>query len=179
MTLYALEGVAPQTPGPGRFWVAPDAQVIGRVILGEEVSVWFGAVLRGDNEPIVIGRGSNIQEHAVLHTDPGAPLEVGADCTIGHRAILHGCRVGEGSLIGMGAIILNHARIGAGCLVGAGALVTERKEFPDFSLILGSPARVTRRLTEAEIEGLRRSAATYRANRLRFARGLMPLPEPL
>ncbi len=130
MPIYSLDGHTPILPEPGRFWIAPDAHVIGQVRLGRDVGIWFGAVLRGDNEPIDIGEASNIQEGAVLHTDESAPLTVGAGCTIGHRAILHGCTIGENSLIGMGATVLNGARIGVGCIVGANALVTENKEFP-------------------------------------------------
>ncbi|MCC6305608.1 MAG: gamma carbonic anhydrase family protein [Rhodobacteraceae bacterium] len=175
MTLYHLDAVAPDTAAPGTFWVAPGAHVIGRVTLSAGTSVWFGAVLRGDNEPVAIGPGSNVQEHVIGHTDPGAPLTVGANCTIGHRAILHGCTVGDGSLVGMGATILNHARIGRGCLIGAGALVTERKEIPDGALVMGTPARVVRLLSEAEREALLASAAHYRANMARFQSGLGPL----
>ncbi len=173
MTRYALDGIAPAIAASA--WIAPGAHVMGRVVLEDEVSVWFGAVLRGDNEPVVIGRGSNLQEHAIFHTDPGAPCTVGPDCTIGHRALLHGCTVGEGSLVGMGATILNHARIGRNCLIGAGALVTERKEIPDGALVMGAPGRVVRMLGEAEIEGLRASARRYRENAARFRAGLAPL----
>ena len=153
-------------------WVAPDAHLIGAVSLGPGASVWFGAVLRGDNEPIAVGEGSNVQEHCVLHTDMGFPLAVGPHCTIGHRAILHGCTIGEGSLVGMGAIVLNGAVIGPGCLIGAGALVTEGKEIPPGSLVLGAPAKVARALDPAAIEGLRESARHYRANAGRFRDGL-------
>lgn len=170
MPIYSLDDVAPVLPEEGRFWVAPDAHVIGKVRLGADVGVWFGAVLRGDNELIDIGEGSNIQEGAVLHTDMGAPLAVGPGCTIGHRAILHGCTIGENSLIGMGATVLNHVRIGRNCLVGANALVTEGKEFPDNSLIVGSPARAVRVLDEAAIEKLRWAAQSYVANWKRFAK---------
>ncbi|MGL4443504.1 MAG: gamma carbonic anhydrase family protein [Alsobacter sp.] len=172
MPLYALNDVAPELPGEGRFWLAPDAHVIGRVRLGDEVSVWFGAVIRGDNELIVLGARANVQEGAMLHTDMGYPMAIGSDCTIGHHAILHGCTVGEGALIGMGATILNGARIGAHCLVGANALVTEGKEFPDFSLIMGSPAKAVRTLDATAVERLRASAAGYVANWRRFAAGL-------
>jgi carbonic anhydrase/acetyltransferase-like protein (isoleucine patch superfamily) len=172
MPLYALNDVAPDLPGEGRFWLAPDAHVIGRVRLGDEVSVWFGAVIRGDNELIDLGARSNVQEGAMLHTDMGYPMAIGSDCTIGHHAILHGCTVGEGSLIGMGATILNGARIGAHCLVGANALVTEGKEFPDFSLIMGSPAKAVRTLDATAVDRLRASAAGYVANWRRFAGGL-------
>ena len=146
MTIYVLDGLSPELPEEGRYWVAPDAAVIGRVRLGRNASVWFGAVLRGDNELIVVGENSNVQDHCVLHTDMGAPLTIGANCTIGHRAILHGCTVGDNSLIGMGATILNHAVIGRNCLIGANTLVTEGKQIPDGSLVLGSPGKVVRRL---------------------------------
>jgi carbonic anhydrase/acetyltransferase-like protein (isoleucine patch superfamily) len=172
MPIYSLDGNAPLLPQPDRFWIAPDAHVIGRVLLGLDVGVWFGAVLRGDNEPIDIGEASNIQEGAVLHTDEGAPLTVGAGCTIGHRAILHGCTIGENSLVGMGATVLNHARIGRNCLIGANALITEGKEFPDNSLIVGAPAKAIRALDEAAVERLRWSSRNYVENWKRFAKGM-------
>ena len=168
MPIYALDGVEPELPGEGEYWVAPDAHVIGRVRLGREVGVWFGAVLRGDREPITVGEGTNIQEGAMLHADPGFPLAVGAGCTIGHHAIVHGCTLGDGTLVGMGATILN----GANCLVGANALVTEGKEFPDGSLIVGAPAKAVRELDEKAVEGLRASALGYVANWRRFRTGL-------
>jgi carbonic anhydrase/acetyltransferase-like protein (isoleucine patch superfamily) len=177
MPLYSLDGVAPVTPGPGRFWIAPDAHVMGRVRLAVDVGIWFGAVLRGDNEEIAIGEGANIQEGAVLHTDLGFPLTVGAHCTIGHQAILHGCSIGDCSLVGMGATILNGARIGRGCLVGARALVTEGKEFPDHSLIVGAPAKVVRTLDETAVARLKLSATGYVANWKRFAAGLARLAD--
>jgi carbonic anhydrase/acetyltransferase-like protein (isoleucine patch superfamily) len=170
--IFALDGVEPRLEEPGSTWVAETATIVGDVVLGAECGVWFGAVLRGDTEPIIVGARTNIQEHCMLHTDPGFPLVIGEGCTIGHRALLHGCAVGDNSLIGMGAIVLNGASIGANCLVGAGALVTEGKSFPDGSLIVGSPARLIRPLSEAEIEGLRRSADHYAANQKRFAAGL-------
>jgi len=172
MPAYSLDDVSPTLPEAGRFWIAPDAHVIGKVRLGADVGIWFGAVLRGDNELIDVGEGSNVQEGALLHTDMGAPLTIGRGCTIGHRAILHGCSIGENSLIGMGATVLNHARIGANCLVGANALVTEGKEFPDNSLIVGAPARAVRVLDEAAIERLRWSARHYVENWKRFAKGM-------
>ena len=172
MPVYALGDRRPQLPAEGRFWIAPNATVLGDVVLGEGVGVWFGATLRGDNETLSIGARSNIQEGCTLHTDPGFPLEIGADCTVGHNAILHGCKIGEGSLIGMGAIVLNGASIGRNCLVGAGALVTEGKSFPDGSLIVGSPAKAVRELDEATRAALRESAARYVANARRFARDL-------
>jgi len=146
--------------------------VIGQVELGEDAGIWFGAVLRGDNERISIGARTNIQEGAMVHTDPGHPVSIGDDCTIGHHAIVHGATIGANSLVGMGATILNGARIGANCLVGANALVTERKEFPDGSLIVGSPAKALRQLDAAAIEAIRESAAHYVENWRRFARGL-------
>ncbi|MEM7470132.1 MAG: gamma carbonic anhydrase family protein [Pseudomonadota bacterium] len=175
MSFYALDGVTPQTPPTGDFWVAPDANVIGNVILEDASSVWFGATLRGDNEPIVVGHGSNIQENCVLHTDLGCPLTIGANCTIGHKAILHGCTIGEGSLIGMGATVLNNAIIGKGCLIGAGALVTEGKVIPDGTMVLGAPGKVVKELSEAQREDLIASALSYQANMRRFRDGLKPV----
>jgi carbonic anhydrase/acetyltransferase-like protein (isoleucine patch superfamily) len=172
MPLYALDGHAPQTPALGDWWIAPDAHLIGKVAIAKDVGVWFGCVLRGDNELISVGAGSNIQEHCVLHTDMGFPLSIGENCTIGHRVTLHGCTVGNNTLIGMGATILNGAKIGNNCLVGAGALVTEGKEFPDGSLIVGAPARAIRQLDEKAFAGLKRSAENYVANWRRYARGL-------
>lgn len=172
MPLYALDGHAPETPPPGQFWVAPDAHIIGKIVLGVDVGIWFGAVLRGDNETITIGAQTNIQEHAMLHTDMGYPLTTGVGCTIGHGAILHGCTLGDHVLVGMGATILNGAKIGAGSLVGANALVTEGKEFPPGSLIVGAPARSIRTLDEKALEGLRASAENYARNWKRFAAGL-------
>ncbi len=171
--IYALDGIRPKI---GRdVWIAPGAHVIGRVILGDEVGVWFNATLRGDNEPIRIGRGTNLQENCVCHTDMGFPLTVGADCTIGHKAMLHGCTIGDGTLIGMGATILNGARIGNGCLIGAGALVTEGKVIPDGSLVMGAPGKIVRDLDGPARERLLASAANYRAQARRFAAGLTSL----
>ena len=175
MTAYALDGVSPDLPEEGQFWIAPSAAVIGKVKLERFASVWFGAVIRGDNELITIGENSNVQDGAVMHTDPGLPLTVGRNCTVGHMAMLHGCTIGDESLIGIGAIVLNGAKIGRHCLVGAGALVTEGKEFPDGSMILGSPAKVVRQLTPEQIEGLRHSAQHYKTNAQRFAKTLRPL----
>lgn len=175
MPIYALDGVRPEFEDEESVFVAPDASVIGRVFVGKDVGIWFGAALRGDGEPIRIGAGTNVQEHTVMHTDPGYPLTIGNGCTIGHRALLHGCTIGDNSLIGMGAIVLNGARIGRNCLVGAGALVTERKEFPDNSLIVGAPAKVVRQLDDAAIEGLRGSARHYVENARRFRKGLRPI----
>lgn len=175
MAVYALDGKRPHLPEQDRLFIAPDAHVIGDVELHEDVGIWFGAVLRGDNERITIGARSNIQEGAMLHTDMGFPLNVGADCTIGHHAILHGCTIGEGSLIGMGATILNGAKIGKHCLVGANALVTEGKEFPDYALIVGAPAKLVRTLDAEAAERLKQSAASYVVNARRFAAGLTRL----
>ena len=161
MPIYALDHHIPDLPEPGQFWVAPDAHVIGMVRLARDVGIWFGAVIRGDNELIEIGEGTNIQEGCMLHTDPGFLLTVGPRCTVGHHAILHGCTIGAGSLIGMGAAILNGAKIGENCLVGAHALVTEGKKFPDRSLIMGSPARAVRELNDAALESLRAAADGY------------------
>lgn len=168
MPLYALGNHVPALPADDRYWVAPDAQVIGKVVIGEDVGIWFGATLRGDNEPITLGARTNIQENTVIHTDPGKPVTIGEGCTIGHGAIIHGCTIGDNSLIGMGATVLNGAVIGNNCLVGAGALVTEGKVFPDNSLIVGSPARVVRMLDETAIEGLKNSAESYVRNWKRF-----------
>lgn len=170
--LYALDDINPELPGEGACWIAPDAVLIGKVRLDRDASVWFGAVLRGDNELIHIGEGSNIQDRCVLHTDMGYPLSVGPGCTIGHGAILHGCTVGENCLVGMGAIILNGARIGRDCVIGASALVPEGRAIPDRSLVVGSPGRVVRELTDEQVAKLKQSAATYQANWRRFAAGL-------
>jgi carbonic anhydrase/acetyltransferase-like protein (isoleucine patch superfamily) len=161
MPIYTLDDSSPRLPNADRFWIAPDAHVIGRVELHEDVGIWFGAVLRGDNELISVGARSNVQEGAMLHTDMGFPLTIGPDCTIGHHAILHGCTIGPNTLIGMGATVLNGARIGANCLVGANALITEGKEFPDNSLIVGAPARAVRTLDQEAVTRLTQSAAHY------------------
>ena len=170
MTLYALDGHRPQTPEDGDFWVAPGAHVIGKVVLESASSVWFGSTLRGDNEVITIGAGTNVQENTVMHTDMGYPLTIGKGCTIGHKAMLHGCILGDNTLIGMGATILNGARIGNNCLIGAGALITEGKEIPDGSLVMGVPGKVVRQLDAAAIEGLKKSALHYQ-ERMRVFRG--------
>lgn len=172
MPVYSLDGKSPDLPEAGAYWVAPDAHVIGDVTLGTDVGVWFGAVLRGDNDPIRVGARTNIQEGAMLHTDFGYPISIGEGCTIGHHAIIHGATLGDNTLIGMGATVLNGAVIGANCLVGANALVTEGKQFPDNSLIVGAPARAVRVLDEAAIAGLRGSAELYVANWKRFAAGM-------
>src|SRR5213595_1999260 len=166
MALYQLDEHTPQRADSA--WVAPNAQVIGKVVLAEDASVWFGAILRGDTETLTVGRGSNVQDGSVLHADPGYPLTLGEDVTVGHQVMLHGCTVGDGSLIGIQSVVLNGAKIGRHCLVGAGSLVTEGKEFPDGSLIMGSPAKVVRQLTPEQIEGLKRSAEHYVRNAQRY-----------
>ncbi|MGL4489774.1 MAG: gamma carbonic anhydrase family protein [Rhizobiaceae bacterium] len=175
MKTCKLGEIAPAFDDLDSVYLAPGVLVIGNVSVGRDVNIWPYAVVRGDNELIAIGEGSNIQEHSMLHTDPGFPLSVGKHCTIGHRAILHGCTIGDNSLIGMGAIILNGAKIGNNCLVGAGALVTEGKEFPDGSLIVGSPAKAIRSLDEDAIKKLRKSAEHYVANGRRFKTELKEL----
>ena len=170
MTLYALDGIAPEVAEDT--WIAPDANLIGKIVVEEGGSVWFGCTLRGDNEEIRVGAGSNVQENCVLHTDMGYPLMIGKGCTIGHKAMLHGCTIGDNTLIGMGATILNGAKIGNNCLIGAGALVTEGKEIPDGSLVMGAPGKVVRELSEEAIEGLRKSAIGYQENMRRFRAGL-------
>jgi len=171
--IWSLDGQAPEIDPTA--WIAPGAQVMGRVRIGPRASVWFGAVLRGDNEWIELGEGSNVQENAVLHTDWGFPLRIGAGCTIGHKAMLHGCEVGDGSLVGMSATVLNGAAIGAQSLVGAGALVTEGKAFAARSLLMGAPAKVARALDDEDVERLRLSALHYAGNAARFAAGLVAL----
>lgn len=169
MPLYELDGLVPQLAPTA--WVADSAQVIGRVHLATDSSVWFGVVIRGDTEAIHIGRGSNIQDLSVLHADLGYPLTVGENVTVGHHVMLHGCTIGDGSLIGIGAVVLNGAIIGRNCIVGAGALVTEGKTFPDGSMILGSPARAVRELTPAQLAGLKASAEHYVDNARRYRKG--------
>lgn len=174
MAIYELDGIAPRVAASA--WVAESAEVIGNVVLAEDASVWPGTVIRGDGEEaITVGQGSNIQDASVLHADLGQPLTVGRGVTVGHQVMLHGCTIGDESLIGIGAIVLNGAKIGRNCLVGAGALVTEGKEFPDGSMIIGSPARAVRQLTPEQIDGLRRSAQHYVDNARRFRRGLKKL----
>ena len=173
MAIYELDGVAPQVAASA--WVADSAQVMGNVVLGEDASVWFGTVVRGDTESITIGAGSNIQDASVLHADFGKPLVVGERVTVGHQVMLHGCTIGDESLIGIGAVVLNGAKIGKNCLVGAGALVTEGKEFPDGSMIVGAPAKAIRQLTPEQIEGLRLSAQHYIDNARMFRATLKKL----
>jgi carbonic anhydrase/acetyltransferase-like protein (isoleucine patch superfamily) len=172
MPIYELDGQAPEFPGEGNYWVAENAVLIGRVRLKDQASVWFGAVLRGDNEWIELGTRSQIQDNATLHTDPGFPLTIGTDCVIGHDVILHGCSIADNSLIGMGAILLNGAKIGRNCLVGAGALVTEGKSFPDNSLIVGAPARAVRTLDDAAAAMIRGGADHYVRRWKQYAKGL-------
>lgn len=175
MTIYALDGVAADLPPADSHWIAPSADVIGKVRLLADASIWFGAVLRGDNEWITIGEGSNVQDGCVLHTDLGAPLTIGKNCTIGHKAILHGCTIGDNSLIGMGAIVLNHAVIGKNCLIGAGALIAEGKVISDNSLVMGSPGKIIRLIDDEGAAKLRNSAESYVRNWKRFAGGLAKL----
>ena len=161
MAIYQLEGIRPDLPADGAFWLAPTATIIGNVHLAANASVWFGAVLRGDNEPIIVGPASNVQDNCVLHTDPGAPLTIGANCTIGHQATLHGCTIGDGSLVGIGATILNNAVIGEGCIIGAHALITQGTTVAPRSLVVGAPGRVIRPVTAKEAENLAQAAAHY------------------
>lgn len=175
MTIYSLADVTPILPENGDYWVAPDANVIGKIALEEATSVWFGATLRGDNELISVGAGTNIQENCVLHTDPGYPMDIGVNCTIGHKAMLHGCTIGDHSLIGMGATVLNGAKIGKNCLIGAGALITEGKEIPDNSLVVGAPGQVKRTLSDSQIAALLVSAQQYQNKMRLFRDGLKPV----
>ena len=173
MGIYRLGNFTPKLDKDS--WVAPSADIIGKVDIQKSASVWFGAVLRGDNEYITIGEGSNVQDGCVLHTDIGAPLSISSNCTIGHKAILHGCTIGEQSLIGMGAIVLNHAVIGSRCLIGAHALIPEGKVIPDGSLVVGAPGKVVRILTQAEQDGLLLAAQSYQQNWRRFNAELAPV----
>ncbi len=168
MPIYALEDATPELPPEGECWVAPNAILIGRVRLLKGASVWWGCVLRGDNDWITVGENSNVQDLSVIHTDPGQPVTIGSNCTVGHRVILHSATIGDGSLIGMGSTLLNRSRIGSNCLVGANTLVTEGKVFADGSMILGSPARVARKLGEMELAMLKMSSAGYVHNHQRF-----------
>src|SRR5580765_4365910 len=172
MPVYALEGIAPEFPEGDEYWVAPDAVLIGRVRLLKNASVWFGAVLRGDNDWITVGENSNIQDNSVCHTDPGQPVTLGANVTVGHKEILHSTTIGDNSLVGMGSTLLNRSKIGSNCLIGANSLIPEGKEFPDGSLILGSPARIARSLDERQTMLLKMSSAVYVENYRRFLGGL-------
>ena len=171
MTIYSFNNISPSLPD-GDFWVSETAQVIGNVKIGNNTGIWFGAILRGDNEPIFIDEDTNIQENTVIHVDKGACVKIGSGCTIGHKSIIHGCTIGNNTLIGMGSIILNHASIGNNCLVGAGSLVTEGKIFPDNSLIIGSPAKFKRELTNDEVEQNKWSAQHYINNFKEFKKSL-------
>src|SRR3984957_19705370 len=172
MTAYRLGDREPTFPPGGEYWVAPNAVVAGHVVLKKNASVWFGAVLRGDNEPIIVGENSNIQDNSVLHTDVGSPLIIGDNVTVGHMVMLHGCMVGDGTLIGIGSIVLNGAKIGRNCLVGAGALITEGKQFPDGTMILGAPAKVVRELSPEQAARMGMGALGYVQNWRRFKAGL-------
>jgi carbonic anhydrase/acetyltransferase-like protein (isoleucine patch superfamily) len=172
MTIYSYQGISPVLPIDGDYWVAPNAQVMGKVKIGSGCGIWFGAVIRGDNEPISIGEGTNIQENCVLHTDPGLPVCIGTNCTIGHTAIVHGCSIGNNSLIGMGAKILNGATIGKNCLIGAGALVKEGTIIPDNSLVVGMPAKVIREIGDKGVAALQKSATDYQAKMREFRKSL-------
>ncbi|MBG6158158.1 carbonic anhydrase/acetyltransferase-like protein (isoleucine patch superfamily) [Labrenzia sp. EL_159] len=172
MPTYALDGRAPDFPQNGDFWIAPNATLIGDIRLREAASVWFGAILRGDNEPVIVGPRSNVQDGCVFHTDMGYPLTIGADCTIGHNAILHGCTVKDNSLIGMGATVLNGAIIGSNCIIGANALIGEGKEIPDNSLVVGIPGKVVRTLPDEAKDNIRKSAEGYVRNWRRHRDGL-------
>ena len=168
MPVYALDGIKPEFPSSGDYWVAPDAILVGRVRLLENASVWFGAVLRGDNEWIIVGRNSNVQDNSVIHTDPGQPTIIGANVTVGHNVILHSTTIGDNSLIGMGSTLLTGSEIGCNCLIGANALIGEKKKIPDNSLVLGAPGRVVRQLSESQLTILKLSADIYVKNYKRF-----------
>ncbi len=172
MTVYSLDGVTPQMPADGEWWIAPSATVIGNVKLLKGASVWFGATIRGDNELITIGENSNVQDGSVLHTDPGAPLTIGTNVTVGHLVMLHGCTIGDGTLVGIGSVILNRARIGKNCLIGANTFIGEGKEIPDNSMVLGAPGKVIRELDAGMAEVLNGSATHYVENWRRYAAGL-------
>jgi carbonic anhydrase/acetyltransferase-like protein (isoleucine patch superfamily) len=172
MAIYELDGQGPELPADGNFFIADTATVIGKVRLLSSASVWFGAVLRGDNEWIEIGEGSNVQDNSTCHTDPGFPLTIGKNCTVGHNVILHGCTIEDGALVGMGSIVMNGARIGRGSVVGAGSVITEGKQFPEYSLIIGAPARVIRTLEPAQVEKMGGAARSYMRNGPRFKKGL-------
>lgn len=174
MKVYSLGDKQPQLPPQGEYWIAPTATVIGDVILKPGASVWFGAVVRGDNDPITIGRDTNIQDGSVLHSDPGEPLTIGDGVTVGHKVMLHSCEIGDNTLIGIGAVVLGRARIGKNCLIGANTLITEGKEIPDGSLVMGQPGKVVRQLEPGQVEALRASAAHYVQNWKRYVAGLKP-----
>lgn len=169
MTVYALGAVSPSLPAPGEYWIAPSASVMGNVILKTNASVWWGATLRGDNDPITVGENSNVQDGSVLHTDTGSPLTIGANVTIGHMVMLHGCTIGDNSLVGIGSIILNGAKIGRNCLIGANCLITEGKEIPDNSLVMGAPGKVVKEVSDHQVMILKGSALHYVENWKRYA----------
>ena len=175
MAIYAIGDAKPILPPEGEYWIAPNAQVMGNVKLEKNASVWFGAVLRGDNELITIGENSNVQDGSVLHTDPGSPLTIERDVTIGHMVMLHGCTIGAGSLVGIGSIILNNTRIGKGCLIGANTLIAEGKDIPDYSMVLGAPGKIVRTLDKETAEALRLSSDHYVQNWKRYASGMKRL----
>ncbi len=175
MALYELDGIRPAVPESGRFWVAPSAEVIGNIHLGENVSVWYGCVLRGDNEPVSIGDNTNIQDLSIIHTDIGAPVTIGRNVTVGHRVILHGCEIGDDTLIGMGSTLLNRARIGRNCIIGANALIPEGKVIPDNSLVMGAPGKIVREVSEAQVQVIRMSALHYVENWQRHRNGIVRL----
>ena len=164
MAIYEMDGVRPELPGSGNFWIAQSAEVMGRVILKENASVWYGCVLRGDNDPITIGENTNIQDLSVIHTDIGAPVTIGANVTVGHRVILHGCEIGDDTLIGMGSTILNRVKIGKNCIIGANALISEGKEIPDNSLVMGAPGKVVKEVSPQQVQMIRMSALHYVEN---------------
>jgi carbonic anhydrase/acetyltransferase-like protein (isoleucine patch superfamily) len=175
MGVYNLGDVAPELPNEGEYWIAPTAAVMGRVILKKNASVWFGATLRGDNDPIIIGENSNVQDGSVLHTDEGSPLTIGDNVTVGHMVMLHGCTIGDNTLVGIGSIVLNGARIGKNCLIGANCLITEGKEIPDNSLVMGAPGKVVRELSEAQAAMMAAGAHHYVDNWKRYRRELRPV----
>lgn len=172
MAIYELDGVRPTLPQSGNFWIAPSAEVMGNVILKENASVWYGCVLRGDNDPIIIGENTNVQDLSVIHTDIGAPVTIGANVTIGHRVILHGCELGDDTLIGMGSTILNRVRIGRNCIIGANALIPEGKEIPDNSLVMGAPGKVIKDVSEMQLQVIKMSAHHYVENWQRHKAGM-------
>jgi carbonic anhydrase/acetyltransferase-like protein (isoleucine patch superfamily) len=175
MAVYKLEEHAPELPEPGSFWIAPSASVAGRVRIGRDVGIWFGAALRGDEESLEIGERTNIQDNAVLHADPGFPLVIGRGCTVGHGAIVHGCTIGDNTLVGMGATVMNGAQIGANCIIGANALVTEGKAFPDNSLIMGAPAKAVREIDADALQQLKHGAEVYVQKWRRYAKAAVPV----
>jgi carbonic anhydrase/acetyltransferase-like protein (isoleucine patch superfamily) len=172
MTVYSLGGKAPSLPSEGDYWIAPNAAVMGNVVLKKNTSIWFNVTVRGDNDPIEIGENTNIQDGSVLHTDVGKPLIIGKNVTVGHMVMLHGCTIGDNSLIGIGSIILNGAKIGRNCLIGANSLITEGKEIPDNSMVMGAPGKVVREVSEGQIQMLTGSALHYVENWKRYQKGL-------